>query len=136
MASAQRMRFVEHDVHSLPQSQCRATVQLEWRGQSFRGTAQRLVAEHGGLQATAEATAHALEGAVGVDLATFKLLDLSIVNAFGTPAIIVALSLRSDGDDQYAVGFCVVKEDFELATVRAVLNATNRFLQALFGTTR
>ena len=69
-------------------------------------------------------------------MATIKLLDLSVVNAFGTPAIIVALSLRSDGDDQYAVGFCVVKEDLEQAAVRAVLNATNRFLQALFGTTR
>ncbi len=73
---------------------------------------------------------------MGVDLATIKLLDLSIVNAFGTPTIIVALSLSSDGDDQYAVGFCVAKEDLEQATVRAVLNATNRFLERLFGATR
>lgn len=136
ITSSQRIRFVGHDLDSLPQSQCRATVRLEWRGQTFRGKAERGVTEHGGLRAIADATADAIEGAVGVDVATMKVLDLSIVNAFGTPAVIVALSLRANGDDQYAVGFCVAKEDLEQAAVRAVLNATNRFLQWVFDTAR
>ncbi len=46
--------------------------------------------------------------------------------------MIVALSIRAEGGEQYAVGFCVAKVDLEQAAVRAVLNATNRFLEGLW----
>jgi hypothetical protein len=68
-----------------------------------------------------------------MDNGTLELLDLERVNAFGTPAVIVALSLHTH-EPEYFVGFCVVKDDEALAAVRSVLNATNRLIQRLEST--
>ena len=54
------------------------------------------------------------------------------VNAFGTPAVIVALSVRTK-EPEYFAGFCVVADEPAVAAAMSVLSATNRFIQRIQG---
>ncbi len=105
-----------------------ATVELEWRNRVYSGTREDTTSEVGKLRSAARATADAVGQIVARDKPTLELLDLDKVNAFGTPAVIVALSVHTH-ETEYFVGFCLVKDDEALAAVRSVLNATNRLIQ-------
>jgi len=130
---AGRVRLVGWEFEEPTPDRCSATVELEWRNRAYSGTREDTASEVGKLRSAARATADAVGQIIGRDVPTLELLDLDKVNAFGTPAVIVALSVHTL-ETEYCVGFCLVKDDEALAAVRSVLNATNRLIQHLEST--
>ena len=106
----------------------RATVEIEWCGQVYAGIAEEPASEAGKLRSAAQATTDVVGQILG-DI-TLELLDLDTVNAFGAPAVIVALSARTK-EPEYFVGFCVVADEPAVAAAKSVLSATNRFIQRI-----
>lgn len=115
-----------------PDRRC-ATVQLGWRRRVYSGTHEETASEAGKLRSAAQATTDAVGQIIQRDTGALELLELDVLNAFGTPAVIVALSLHGQ-ETEYFVGFCLVKDDEALAAVRSVLNATNRLIERLGST--
>ncbi len=130
---ANRIRLVGLEFEEATPERGRATVELEWRSQAYRGIAEEPAAEAGKLRSAARATTDAVGQVLGANVATLELLDIDTVNAFGTPAVIVALSVHTQ-ETEYCVGFGLVKEEPAVAAVRSVLSATNRLIQRLENT--
>ncbi len=128
-----RIRLVGLEFEEAPYEGVRATVELEWCSQAYTGIAEEPASEAGKLQSAARATTDAVGQILGANIATLELLDIDTVNAFGTPAVIVALSVHTQ-ETEYFVGFCVVADDPAVAAVRSVLSATNRLIQRLENT--
>ena len=130
MAHGLRVQFVQLEIEPLPSNRCRCSVKPGHNGRTYVGTAEGAGSE-GELRAAAEATVDALTSVVGTDGATLKLLNLTTLEVFDTPAVIVALSVHFQGDWLYLVGFSLAEKDPPQAAVKAVLNSTNRFLELL-----
>ena len=130
MAHRLRVQFVHLEVESLPSNRCRCSVELGHNGRKYVGTAEGAGLE-GELRAAAQATVDALASVPGTDGANFKLLNLTTIEVFGNPAVIIALSVHFQEDWLYLVGFSLAEKDPPKAAVRAVLNSTNRFLERL-----
>ncbi len=79
----------------------------------------------------AQAAVDALASVPVTDGADFKLLNLTTIEVFGNPAVIIALSVHFQEDWLYLVGFSLAEKDPPKAAVWAVLNSTNRFLERL-----
>ncbi len=106
----------------------RATAELEWHSQTYAGIAEEPASEAGKLRSAAQATTDAVGQVLGANVATLELLDIETVNAFGAPAVIVALSEHTE-EREYFVGFCVVADEPAVAAAKSVLSATNRLIQ-------
>ncbi len=130
---ANRIQLIGLEFEEATAERGRATVELEWRSQTYTGIAEEPASEAGKLQTEARATTDAVGQVLGANIATLELLDIDTVNALGTPAVIVALSVHTQETD-FFVGFCVVKDDPTFAAVKSVLSATNRLIQRLENT--
>lgn len=84
----------------------------------------------GDLRLAAMATLNALTQATGGVLA-FVLIGVKPVRAFEATVIMVGISLQRDGETTRLVGAAIADDDQLVATVRAVLHATNRFATPL-----
>ncbi len=123
-----RIRFKTLQLRELPDSRCAAQVVLAWHpGSEFVGTAEGVHSDVGRLRCAAEATARALELAVDSRV-TLELLGVTTIKAFDAVIVVVSLASRHTEHKQHVVGSAVTTEDLPIATVRAVLNATNRLL--------
>ena len=127
---ADRIRLVGVVFEEATPELSRATVEIEWCSQVYAGIAEEPGSEAGKLRSAAQATTDAVRQILG-DI-TLELLDLDTVNAFGTPAVIVALSVRTK-EPEYFAGFCVVADEPAVAAAMSVLGATNRFIQRIQG---
>lgn len=88
------------------------------------GRAQRGCLDVEGLRSVAEAAARALRElghTVDVDA-------VDLVQALGEPTVVVRVVACYEGETRKLVGFCTAGDDPARASVLAVLNATNRFL--------
>ncbi len=130
MAHGLRVQFVHLEVESLPSNRCRCSVELGHNGKTYVGTAEGAGSE-GERRAAAQAAVDALASVPGTDGINFKLLNLTTIEVFSTPAVIIALSVHFQDDWLYLVGFSLAKKDPPHAAVRAVLNSTNRFHERL-----
>ena len=130
---ANRIRLVGLEFEEATPERGRATVELEWRSQAYTGIAEEPTSQAGKLQSAARATTNAVRQILGANIAILGLLDIDTVNAFGTPAVIVALSVYTQ-ETEYFVGFCVVRDEPAVAAVKSVLSATNRLIQRLENT--
>ena len=128
-----RIRLIGLEFEEATPERGRTTVDLEWRSQAYTGIAEETASEAGRLRSAARATTAAVEQVVGDNIGTLELLDVDTVNAFGTPAVIVALSVHTQATE-YFVGFCVVGDEPATAAARSVLSATNRLIQRLENT--
>ena len=133
---ADRIRLVGLEFEEATPERGRATVELEWRSQVYTGIAEEPVTEAGKLQSAARATTDAVGQILGANITTLELLDIDTVNAFGTPAVIVALAMHipenmHTQEHESFVGFCVVEDELAVAAVKSVLSATNRLIHRL-----
>ena len=129
-----RVRLIGWELEEPTPDRCLATVELDWQNRTYSAAHEETASEAGRLRSAARATTDAIGQIIGMEKASLELLDLDRVNAFGTPAVIVALSFHAN-ETEYYVGFCLVKDDEAVAAVRSVLNATNRLIQRLAGAT-
>ena len=125
-----RIKFVGAQLQRLSDNQCLARVQLQQAGSgSYVGTAVGASPDDEGLCATAKATAAALMQAMGRDH-SLEVHDVKLFHAFGQSAVLVELGAKQQERNQEVMGFCVAGGDPTRATALAVLNATNRVLDA------
>jgi hypothetical protein len=124
----ERLRFATFEFRRLPNSRCRARVVLErHHGAQYEGLAEGVASPTGTLRCAAQATALALQEAVGAEY-TFELLGVKAVRAFDSTVVIVSLSCRDGIPSTRLVGSCLTDTEPERGAALAVLNATNRLL--------
>jgi hypothetical protein len=100
-------------------------VELLGAAASYVGRAEGGCVDVEALRAAARATADALH-----DLGHYvKIHGVELITAFGEAVVAVRVTAQHEGDSRRLVGFCLAGADAMRATVLAVLNATNRFLE-------
>ena len=129
MASIGR-RYVFDDVEvkrSRSGLACRVTLR---RGEeSFEGEAEGLETEAARLELAARATVLAIAFAEGKQ-GSLALAGAQRVDAFGTEFVFVGVSARQGRESVLLSGSCAIRDSAEVAGALAVLDATNRWLEA------
>ena len=106
---------------------CRVTLR---RGEeSFEGEAEGLETEAARLELAARATVLAIAFAEG-KTGSLALAGAQRVDAFGTEFVFVGVSARQGRESVLLSGSCVIRDSAEVAGALAVLDATNRWLEA------
>ncbi len=136
VSAQRRAKLVRLELKQLGSQHCRATVELEWRDQTYVGTADEMGSEPRELRCAATAAVDALGRVVAADGATFELRDLKTIDGFSSPPVIVTVLIHYRDETLHMVGASLAKEDPPEAAVRSVLNATNRFVERLGSTPR
>ena len=120
-----RVRFVDVDRVD-ERGRVKITVQLEWSGTVYTGSAEGERGPALELKTTAQAALHALEGLTSQKM-DFRIIGVKAIHAFDSDLMVASL-LRVDGVHQRLVGAVVVSEDPLAAAALAVLSALNRTL--------
>ncbi len=106
---------------------CRVTLR---RGEeSFEGEAEGLETEAARLELAARATVLAIAFAEG-KAGSLALAGAQRVDAFGTEFVFVGVTARQGRDSVLLSGSCAIRDSAEVAGALAVLDATNRWLEA------
>ncbi len=106
---------------------CRVTLK---RGEeSFEGEAEGLETDAARLELAARATVLAIAFAEG-KAGSLALAGAQRVDAFGTEFVFVGVSARQGRDSVLLSGSCAIRDSAEVAGALAVLDATNRWLEA------
>lgn len=130
----QRLRFDEliHETHL--DGRCRVTVQLEWCGRSFSGSAEGVETPHGRVRASAEACLAAALAAAGKRV-HLELIGVKAVRAFDGWVVVVRVVGDLGGKRFRLLGAssAEAEADVERAAGRAILDATNRILEGHVG---
>jgi hypothetical protein len=106
---------------------CRVTLR---RGdESFEGEAEGLETEAARLELAARATVLAIAFAEGKS-GSLALAGAQRVDAFGTEFVFVGVTARQGRDSVLLSGSCEIRDSAEVAGALAVLDATNRWLEA------
>lgn len=106
---------------------CRVTLR---RGeQSFEGEAEGLESEAARLELAARATVLAIAFAEGKSGA-LALAGAQRVEAFGAEVVLVGVTVRQGRSSLMLSGSCTIRDSAEVAGALAVLDATNRWLEA------
>jgi hypothetical protein len=105
---------------------CRVT--LRKGDQSFIGESEGLESERSRAELAARATLLAIGQAEGEGLA-LALDGCKLIDAFEREFVFVGITARHGRDTTHLSGSCEVKESAETASVLAVLDATNRWIE-------
>ena len=106
---------------------CRVTLR---RGdESFEGEAEGLETDAARLELAARATVLAIAFAEG-KAGSLALAGAQRVDAFGTEFVFVGVSARQGRESVLLSGSCAIRDSAEVAGALAVLDATNRWLEA------
>ncbi len=106
---------------------CRVTLR---RGdESFEGEAEGLETEAARLELAARATVLAIAFAEG-KAGSLALAGAQRVDAFGTEFVLVGVTVRQGRESVMLSGSCAIRDSAEVAGALAVLDATNRWLEA------
>jgi len=106
---------------------CRVTLR---RGkESYEGEAEGLETEAARLELAARATVLAIAFAEGRSGA-LALAGAQCVQAFGGEVVLVGVTVRQGRSSQVLSGSCTIRDSAEVAGALAVLDATNRWLEA------
>jgi hypothetical protein len=128
--AAGERRYVFEDVEvkrSRNGLSCRVTL---LRGEeSFEGEAEGLETEAARLELAARATVLAIAYAEGTPGA-LALKGAQRVEAFGTEVVLVGVTVRQGRSSMVLSGSCTIRDGAEVAGALAVLDATNRWLEA------
>ncbi len=129
--SAGTRRYVFDDVEvkrSRSGLGCRVTLR---RGdESFEGEAEGLETEAARLELAARATVLAIAFAEG-KAGSLALAGAQRVDAFGTEFVFVGVTARQGRESVLLSGSCAIRDSAEVAGALAVLDATNRWLEAV-----
>ena len=106
---------------------CRVTLR---RGTaSYEGEAQGLESAAARLELAARATVLAIAFAEG-QAGALALAGAQCVQAFGGEVVLVGVTVRQGRSSQVLSGSCTIRDSAEVAGALAVLDATNRWLEA------
>jgi hypothetical protein len=133
VTTPRRVKFSTLILEELPENRLKASVELEWSGETYRGSADDVVIENTELACAAKAACEALEAVVAHTNTSFEYLSCQPVSSTGQDLAVAAVAVDSAASHQFSVGVCRIKDDAGQAAVRAVLNAANRRLATLLG---
>ncbi|HLG13484.1 MAG TPA: alpha-isopropylmalate synthase regulatory domain-containing protein [Blastocatellia bacterium] len=123
-----RLRFDSVNVHAEGGDACRVDVSFTFGSAVIRASSAGPSEAPGPLKAAATAALNAVEQAVGGRIKA-SLADVDHVNALGKQLIAVLVDVEFEGKQAQLFGSCQLKGDEIDASVKAVLNATNRFVE-------
>ncbi|UCD25217.1 MAG: hypothetical protein JSW51_04650 [Gemmatimonadota bacterium] len=126
MVNPRRVKFTDLELEYLSDKVLRATVTLEWKEETYRGTAETEWIEHQELICCAKAACLALEAVTAKSKTEFEYLQCEPVTAVGQVLAVAAVAIGSAVSHQYMVGASQIKDSPGDSAVRAVLCATNR----------
>lgn len=122
---SRNVRFVRTDLKELDSDQCEVRVELKGASNIYFGQAHGRRLDAQVLRTAAEAAANALRQlGHAVDVQAVET-----VQAVGEAVTIVRVVARYEGEARTLVGLCTTADQPLRASVLAVLNATNRFLE-------
>jgi hypothetical protein len=133
VTTPRRVKFLNVRFEELSDNRLQAQVELEWDGETYRGSADDVLLEHTELSCAARAACVALESLVAHTRTSFEYLSCQPIASTGQALAVAAVAVDSAVSHQFSVGVCRIKEDPGPAAVRAVLNAANRRLATLLG---
>ena len=135
----ERILFRAHRLESQKPHGIRITVSVEWRGRTYKGTAEAADLPRNRLEATGEATLRAVEAAVseaqhtpeGEDPADLSLsLDgVKLVDTFDRKFALVAVHAMSGRDIVSLAGTASVQDHPDRSIVLATLQAVDRWVR-------
>lgn len=122
----QKERAAIIEIKEVPEgTKLHVSVTLGWQNEMFVGEATGPSASATRLRLVGEATLHALEQAIGDDIAlALAAVDTPIVG--NRPVAIAQIVMVSGGEERFMVGSAIVGQDPSQSAVRAVLDALNR----------
>ena len=125
-----RLRFDGVESETTPDGHCRVTVRLEWYDRMYESEVEGLQTHHGLLRAAASASLTSALQAAGPRLHA-ELAGVKAVRAFDGWVVVMRLTGESGSEPLTLLGAssCEAEEDLPHATVKAVLDATNRVLE-------
>ena len=130
-----RIKFHDFTFERLPDSRCRARVDLAWMDdRHFVGEAEGVTSPSGELRCAAQAAVEALVRSIASRDVSFELLGVKSVRAFDSTVVVVAIAVRDGRTHRRLVGSCIGDRDLPNSAAMAVLSATNRFLGNQFQT--
>lgn len=133
MTTPRRVKFSKLTIEELPDNRLKASVELEWSGETYRGSADDILLENTEFACAAKAACEALEAVVAQTNTSFEYLSCQPVSSTGQDLAVAAVAVDSAASHQFSVGVCRIRDDAGQAAVRAVLNAANRRLATLLG---
>ena len=130
-----RLRFDSLEHVTTPDGSGRVSVRLEWAGESYEGTVSCLETQQGVLKAASEAALIAtIQSSVAMHDAPIDLevVGVKAVRAFDGWVVVTRVNGQSNGDSLRLLGAapCEKEDDLPGAAVKAVLNASNRVIEA------
>lgn len=129
-----RLRFESLEQVTTPDGSGRVAVRLEWRGDMFEGEVPCLQTQQGVLRAAAQSTVAATlastDGVPGTRIG-LELVGVKAVRAFDGWVVVARINGTAGRETYRLLGAapCEREEDLPSATVKAVLNASNRILE-------
>ena len=126
IVSQQRLRFDYADLHQEADGQCRVEVGFTFVNRVVRASALDSNEGRGPLRAAASASLKAIAAAADNRFGC-ALADLDHVHALGKDLIAVLVNVDFEGKQIQVFGSCQITSNETDASVRAALNATNRF---------
>ena len=123
--SPRQVRFLSATIKNTAPDKCVVKVEVRAPNQTCSGTAEGGSDEAGQLHSAALATSEAL-AALGHKV---ELDDVAALSILGDWCVAVRVIADHEGERRKLMGFCVAGTDVLKATVLALLNATNRFLE-------
>lgn len=130
-----RLRFDSLEQVTTPDGSGRVAVRLEWRGDMFEGEVPCLQTQQGVLRAAAQSTVVAtLASTRNAETTTtihLEVVGVKAVRAFDGWVVVTRINGTAAGESYRLLGAapCEREEDLPAATVKAVLNASNRILE-------
>jgi hypothetical protein len=132
-AASERIRILGYTV-GLNGRTAEVKVRLDWHGASCEGSAQGPATANGRLRVVAEATLRALQQRVPMP-ATMYLEECTVVKVGGHQVVAVSIIEVAENKELGLVGSCLLGQDDIESVIKATLDALNRRMSMLLGTT-
>jgi hypothetical protein len=129
-----RVIFGGLQIESQRSQQIRHRVEVEWRGDQFRGEATGADVQRARLETVTMATLRAIEAALSKDVGTDLVLGLDgvkTVDAFDRRYVLVAIHAIAGGQMMALSGSALVDESVDKAAILATLQATDRWVRGI-----
>jgi hypothetical protein len=123
--SPRQLRFLSTAIQALGPNRCAVKVEMRGAKATYRGSSDGGSTDPEKLQCAARATIDAIKQ-LGHRI---ELEAVELVTILGESTVALRVRAEYEGEPRKLVGFCVAGNDVLKATVFAVLNATNRFLE-------
>jgi hypothetical protein len=131
-----RLLFQGHQIETERSHRVKHQVEIEWKGESYSGSASGADLPRGRLEAVTRATLEAVGAALESELesdkrpgVTLALDGVKVVDAFDRELVMVAINAMSGRDITPLAGATIVHSSTDRSAILATLQATDRWVR-------